>query len=1167
MKFTLNRNGRCGRWVIGLIALIIGSGGLRVAGDPNINASKDDVLIVDRDGDGQVDPGDILRYITIITNSGNMDDHNVVFRDRIDPNTTLVPGSINTTPIARNDLYQVTGNVMIEVSAPGVLANDNDPDGGDIKANAIVAGSSANGGQVNLKEDGYFIYNPPPGFTGNDFFTYSIVDSDGNNGSAIVFISVNDMVWFVNESAVCPCDGRLTSPFNDLAFTADSFDVNATDSPGDVIYIHEGLYNGGVTLLDKQLLIGNGSSSDLATVSGITVAPHSVPLPVFTDVDPLIRNTGITLGQNNTIRGLTIGDTSGTGIRGNIVGTFTLLETSTQGEGGGIDISAGILNVVFDTLSSSSDTDSGISLRNVSGFFVVRDPSSNIKTVTAPAMVIEGVPGGLRVQARFGSIFSGESSSEGFVLRNLAVGSIFQSDFLEVFTSADRAVLLIDNPGCVLFFNHLAVDTTATLQPGLVAINSGTLSVNDGFVSTSNAQAINLDNSNLNITLTSVSSIGGSTPGIELRSTTGNFTVTGDNGAGSGGTISGKTDSNGTNSGIGIRLDNATNISLNNMQLNDFDNFAIHGTNVTNFELNDSRISGFCGNSNIDDEGCILFENLSGRANFLNSEISGGYENNLSIINDSGVLDPLVIDGCLIGLNQTASGNDAVFIESRGTASINPEIANTHFEGARGDLIQTNTLNNSSMDIVIRDNVFENTHSNIVSGGGGITLSGGGIGSNINVTYDISGTSPGSQSFRDAKGNAITANFLNGSGTVHGTIQNNSIGVSGVGGSASTEGSGILVGVGGSMTHSVIIDNNDINGVNGFSGIDVYAAGHSTLNSAIANNIVDEFSGFVLAGMYQMVGPSHGDTATICTDIRNNTFDSSSVSFTNAVFFDQISASAHYNFPGYGGASGGGGASTDLGTYLTGRGNTLMPGAGLSAIDASLTSGITGSGSDCPLPAPPNMALAAPMFVEPEIELATTNENDQHSNNEYVIQQEWEQLLDREDTNERIAEKLSDVPIEQDRSTILSRLITDQGVIASGERFDVEIGTLPPGTRVTITFDVTVNMPPPLFFNVCNQGVVLSDSGSVLTDDPAMPGVDDPTCTRIDLAGDADEDGDVDGFDYILFNACMAGPDTTPEPGDFLTVEECLNYFDFDFDRDVDLRDYNILSQIFFLGF
>src|SRR5687767_15580116 len=68
------------------------------------------------------------------------------------------------------------------------------------------------------------------------------------------------------------------------------------------------------------------------------------------------------------------------------------------------------------------------------------------------------------------------------------------------------------------------------------------------------------------------------------------------------------------------------------------------------------------------------------------------------------------------------------------------------------------------------------------------------------------------------------------------------------------------------------------------------------------------------------------------------------------------------------------------------------------------------------------------------------------------------------------------------------------------------IGNLPAGGSVTISFQVTVNNPPNLTLlnppRVENQGTVSgSNFASVLTDDPNVVGATDKTATQIDLYG------------------------------------------------------------------
>jgi len=159
-----------------------------------ITATKTDDITVDNDNDGFADPGDVIEYTVTIQNSGDMNATGTNYDDAIDANTTLVPGSIRTTPIARIDGYSSTVNVGITVpAASGVLVNDNDPDGTTPTLTIFsFDATSINGGTVSVAGDGSFTYDPAPGFTGTDMFDYTIQDSDGNTDPAHVFITVNN---------------------------------------------------------------------------------------------------------------------------------------------------------------------------------------------------------------------------------------------------------------------------------------------------------------------------------------------------------------------------------------------------------------------------------------------------------------------------------------------------------------------------------------------------------------------------------------------------------------------------------------------------------------------------------------------------------------------------------------------------------------------------------------------------------------------------------------------------------------------------------------------------------------------------------------------------------------------------------------------------------------
>ena len=87
---------------------------------------------------------------------------------------TLVPGSINVSPLAFNDgAYNEVGNVVTAIAAAnGVLANDVEFQGQGISAypadthiRTTGAIATAQGGSVTLNANGGFSYLSAPGFT------------------------------------------------------------------------------------------------------------------------------------------------------------------------------------------------------------------------------------------------------------------------------------------------------------------------------------------------------------------------------------------------------------------------------------------------------------------------------------------------------------------------------------------------------------------------------------------------------------------------------------------------------------------------------------------------------------------------------------------------------------------------------------------------------------------------------------------------------------------------------------------------------------------------------------------------------------------------------------------------------------------------------------------
>jgi hypothetical protein len=95
----------------------------------------------------------------------------------------------NRAPTAGNDSYTTNEDTPLAVPAPGVLANDNDPDQDPITA--VLATGPLHAATFVLNSDGSFNYTPVANYNGPDAFTYVANDGSTNSTAATVSITVN----------------------------------------------------------------------------------------------------------------------------------------------------------------------------------------------------------------------------------------------------------------------------------------------------------------------------------------------------------------------------------------------------------------------------------------------------------------------------------------------------------------------------------------------------------------------------------------------------------------------------------------------------------------------------------------------------------------------------------------------------------------------------------------------------------------------------------------------------------------------------------------------------------------------------------------------------------------------------------------------------------------
>ncbi|MEY2909651.1 MAG: hypothetical protein RLZZ602_2174, partial [Pseudomonadota bacterium] len=94
----------------------------------------------------------------------------------------------NDSPVANNDLGATDFETPVTVS---VLSNDFDANDDPVSVAAVVQPEN---GSVTINDDGTITYTPNAGFSGEDSFTYTLVDENGAEDTATVTITVAEEV-------------------------------------------------------------------------------------------------------------------------------------------------------------------------------------------------------------------------------------------------------------------------------------------------------------------------------------------------------------------------------------------------------------------------------------------------------------------------------------------------------------------------------------------------------------------------------------------------------------------------------------------------------------------------------------------------------------------------------------------------------------------------------------------------------------------------------------------------------------------------------------------------------------------------------------------------------------------------------------------------------------
>ena len=231
------------------------------------------------------------------------------------------------------------------------------------------------------------------------------------------------------------------------------------------------------------------------------------------------------------------------------------------------------------------------------------------------------------------------------------------------------------------------------------------------------------------------------------------------------------------------------NISLTRIRINGSQNYGIHGFNVNNFTLANSVVHGVNG-TNVNSpfrDSSIRFDQLTGTNSINNNLITGGFQHNLLIDNQSGS-SQITVSGNTIKNTSAAVGDDGFQLEAETTAVVNAFVTNNSFSAHGGDHFNLSLVNTADVDLTFTGNAFAGGHA--VGLGQGLFILGAAFNGTFN--YDISNNGTAlAPLVGNSQGGMIHVNKGSGTATFNGRIQNNFIGNAAIVNSGSLQAFGI----------------------------------------------------------------------------------------------------------------------------------------------------------------------------------------------------------------------------------------------------------------------------------------------------------------------------------------------------------------------------------------
>jgi VCBS repeat-containing protein len=264
--------------------------------------------------------------------------------------TVTITGA-NDPPTANNDTYTTPANKKLTVAAPGVLANDSDPDASDTLAAALVINPSH--GVVSLGPSGGFVYTPTLNYHGLDHFNYHASDGIAASPDVTVTIGVdvtNQPPVVVTDTSSTPedtpvgihvlandydPDGNLNWSTLKVTTPPDHGTTQVNPATGVINYLPALNYNGIDTfqyeIYDQDAVLPrSGTAPVMVTITPVNDPPQAADLSVSTQEDtplPINLSGSVSDVDNNlnvsSLQVITPADHGIVAITGNLIITYS----------------------------------------------------------------------------------------------------------------------------------------------------------------------------------------------------------------------------------------------------------------------------------------------------------------------------------------------------------------------------------------------------------------------------------------------------------------------------------------------------------------------------------------------------------------------------------------------------------------------------------------------------------------------------------------------------------------------------------------------------------------------------------------------------------------------------------------------------------------------------